>query len=33
MTLLITAAGSEYSLACSDQRVTAANSNGRQPAE
>jgi hypothetical protein len=28
MTLLITIAGPEYSLACSDQRITAANSNG-----
>jgi len=30
MTLLITIAGPEYSLACSDQRITAANSNGTQ---
>jgi hypothetical protein len=28
MTLLITAAGPAYSLACSDQRITAANTNG-----
>lgn len=30
MTLLITIAGPQYSLTCSDQRITAANSNGTQ---